>query len=217
VLDRGGKPHRQGKQGHDGSPTTHPAGGDPTVSRRDPVPGPLCVPGRARQASHPPRRPPLHPAAAGACQPGGRPTGPGHRLQGRHHHPGRATVQRPGDRADLAPLMLARANRNADIAHGCTCRCGPSKVTCPRCSPNSAPGIEPTSPPATWNGSDVKDGDAETACHQPESIPPRSSARYIGWAVAVPARHWLDGGCQCAQGFLDLEVGYDPSGRMSRG
>ena len=82
---------------------------------------------------------------------------------------------------------------------------------------NSAPGIEPTSPPATWNGSDVKDGDAETACHQPESIPPRSSARYIGWAVAVPARHWLDGGCQCAQGFLDLEVGYDPSGRMSQG
>jgi hypothetical protein len=95
-------------------------------------------------------------------------------------------------------------------------RCGPSKVTCPRCSPNSAPGIEPTSPPATWNGSDVKDGDAETACHQPESFQPRSSARSIGWAVAIPARHWLDGGCQCAQ-VPRSEVGYDPSGRMTRG
>jgi SAM-dependent methyltransferase len=99
--------------------------------------------------------------------------------------------------ADLAPLMLARANRDADIAARLYLSVRTVEVTCPRCSPNSAPGIKPTSPPATWNGSDVKDGDAETVCHQPEastreaplgtSAGPWPSQHDIGWMEGVSA------------------------------
>jgi hypothetical protein len=69
VLDRAASPTDK-EHGHDGGPRTRPACGDPTVSRRDSVSGPLCVPGRGYQGGQlrfPEYGPELYRPAPGAA------------------------------------------------------------------------------------------------------------------------------------------------------